>query len=339
MAGVTVGVIAVLQSLSYATIVGVPPVHGLYTAFASLVPYVILGSSPFLSTGPTAVMSIIVNGAVPQYWNGKGVDPTMRILLTQALAFCAGSTQIIMGLCKLGKLIDLVSEPIIHSFTSASAILIAGTQIDAILGIPKCNPAKLLGPSHEGEECLVYEIVYSIGSNISQVHANTVAGSILSFGLLLLYKRVLVHRTIAVNFGPIVLMVLNMGLFYILESQFGVVDIDGKIVDAKLGIQMVGPIAVGLPSLSNPLLAIGSFRDVTRLYTAGITIAVVGFMEAMTIAKTMETQKPKVGNVNALNELIALGHCNIVSSCFGGFPATGRYVFEIIQFDFRFIRL
>ena len=146
VAGVTVGFMAVPQAMSYATVAGLPPVFGLYNAFIGLLPYFLFGSSAYLITGPTAVMSILVDGTIPKHpahnvtihtgadacdmshtASELSLDCKVRISMALTLSLMAGIFQILLGYFKLGILSDLMSSPVIVGFTSGAAFLIAST--------------------------------------------------------------------------------------------------------------------------------------------------------------------------------------------------------------------
>lgn len=166
VAGVTVGFMAVPQAMSYATVAGLPPIFGLYNAFIGLLPYFLFGSSAYLITGPTAVMSILVDGTIPKHPAQNvtlhtGADACdlshtaselslgceVRVSMALTLSLMAGFFQILLGYFQLGVLSDLMSSPVIVGFTSGAAFLIASTQFSSILGIDKCKAGD---PCHHG---------------------------------------------------------------------------------------------------------------------------------------------------------------------------------------------
>jgi MFS superfamily sulfate permease-like transporter len=113
VAGLTVGVLAIPQSLSYASVAGLLPQFGLYNAFLGLFAYVFLGTSPHLIVGPTAVLSLMTRAAVPTTWGGKAVLPMtidatdeQYAVLTFLIGFLAGIVQVALGLSRLGFLVS-----------------------------------------------------------------------------------------------------------------------------------------------------------------------------------------------------------------------------------------
>lgn len=163
IAGATVGVMCVPQAMSYATVAGLSPVFGLYNALVGLLPYPLLGTSAYLISGPTAVMSILVKSSLPPTLNGlplipNSSDPASAAAYQHAcflMAFIAGSIQLLMGGLGFGVLVNLISEPVILGFTSAAAFVIAGTQFSNLLGLSKCHVAG-------GGSCLFHEEVSTL---------------------------------------------------------------------------------------------------------------------------------------------------------------------------------
>ena len=107
VAGITVGVMAVPQSLSYATVAGLPHQHGLYNSFVGLFPYFLLGTSPHVIVGPTALTSILTRTEVPALWHGEPVEvgTPVHAQLCFLLNFMVGLMQFVFGALKLGVVV------------------------------------------------------------------------------------------------------------------------------------------------------------------------------------------------------------------------------------------
>ena len=305
--------------------------HGLYAAFIGIIPYLVLGTSPHLVTGPTAVMSIIVKSAIPRTYHGEPVMETSEewTELAYALALVTGCVQILLSLGGLGFIVELVSHPIIAGFTSAAAVLIIGTQIPSTLGIRSCDPSELMGAAHKGEECYLHEVVYSLVNHVAEANVPTIIASLVSIVFLLGFKLSVkkLSPTLA-TLGPLILVALSIGMMRYLTTEFGERVIDGetrkRYYDEKFHIRFVGPIVSGLPGPANPVAVIHSFRDVVLLVTKCVPVVLIGFMEAITIATTV-AKKAGVETLKPANELVALGACNILCSSFQGYAVTGSF--------------
>lgn len=133
LAGITVALILVPQSMAYAQLAGLPVQYGLYTALLPVLVGALWGSSAQLATGPVAVVSLLTAAALaplaapgsPQY-----------VALAIALAFLAGCIQLAMGAFRLGFAVNFLSHPVIAGFTSAAALIIALSQLGKLLGVP-----------------------------------------------------------------------------------------------------------------------------------------------------------------------------------------------------------
>jgi SulP family sulfate permease len=131
-AGVSVALVLVPQALAYAEIAGVAPVHGLYAAVAAPIAGALVGSSPYLQTGPVAVTSLLTFGAL----TSLGDPFTARFaLLAGLLAILVGLLRLAIGLVGAGPIAYLMSQPVVVSFSSAAAVLIISSQIPTLLGV------------------------------------------------------------------------------------------------------------------------------------------------------------------------------------------------------------
>lgn len=132
VAGVTVAVVLVPQSLAYAELAGLPPVHGLYTAAAAPIAAALIGSSPYLQTGPVAVTSLLTLGALAPH---AGADSGTLVAHAALLAILVGVIRVLLGVMRLGAISYLMSMPVIAGFTVAAAVLILLSQLPGIVGI------------------------------------------------------------------------------------------------------------------------------------------------------------------------------------------------------------
>ena len=132
IAGLTGAIIVLPQSVAFATIAGLPPEYGLYTAMVVPIIAAFFGSSFHLVSGPTTAISIVVFAAVSKYAI-PGSEEFIAMALT--LTFLAGVYQLVFGLAKFGMLVNFVSHNVVIGFTAGAALLIASSQVPYILGI------------------------------------------------------------------------------------------------------------------------------------------------------------------------------------------------------------
>ena len=287
IAGLTVGVMLIPQGMAYALIAGLPPVHGLHAALVPLIAYALLGSSRQLAVGPVAMVSLLVAAGVAPLAEG---DAARYLALSLALAALVGALQLAMGLMRLGFMVNLLSHPVLTGFTSAAAIIIGTSQLPNLMGvqIPRGeNPLSVLA-----------------GAFGAVPDANLI--------------------TVLVGTGAIVVTLATRRLLPGVPAPMLVVAL-GTAATAllhldRLGVQVVGTVPAGLPVLSVPL---ASRSDLWALAPIGAAIALVGFMESIAVAKTYASRHRY--DVDANQELKALGVANLAGSLFQAFPVTGGF--------------
>lgn len=287
-AGITVAALLIPQGMAYALIAGLPPIYGLYAALTPQIIYALLGTSRQLAVGPVAMDSLLVA-------TGLGAlsidDPSQYILMAIFLAFLVGAIQLLMGLFRMGFIISFLSKPVIIGFTSAAAVIIGLSQLKHILGIELSQSNQL------------HIFIQSLINSNSSLHFMTIIISITSLVFILLIKKL--NRKI-----PSALIAVILGILWV---YFNGLD--------KQGVSVVGVIPEGLPSFQIPSFEIGSLK---KLFPTAFTLALVAFMEAISIGKTME-EKHKNYVIDPNQELIALGSANIIGSFFQSYPTTGGF--------------
>ena len=287
-AGITVAALLIPQGMAYALIAGLPPIYGLYAALTPQIIYALLGTSRQLAVGPVALDSLLVA-------TGLGAlsidDPSQYILMAIFLAFLVGAIQLLMGLFRMGFIISFLSKPVIIGFTSAAAVIIGLSQLKYIMGIELSQSNQL------------HIFIQSLINSNSSLHFMTIIISITSVVFILLIKKL--NRKI-----PSALIAVILGILWV---YFNGLD--------KQGVSVVGVIPEGLPSFQTPSFEVGSLK---KLFPTAFTLALVAFMEAISIGKTME-EKHKNYVIDPNQELIALGSANIIGSFFQSYPTTGGF--------------
>ena len=133
LAGITVALVLIPQSMAYAQLAGMPAYYGLYAAFLPVIIAALWGSSAQLATGPVAVVSLLTASALVPLAASGSAD---YIALAIMLALLVGLIQLALGLFKLGVVVNFLSHPVIVGFTNAAAIIIGLSQLNKILGVP-----------------------------------------------------------------------------------------------------------------------------------------------------------------------------------------------------------
>lgn len=125
VAGLTVGLTAIPQSIAYGVIAGLPPQYGLYSAFMGCFVYIIFGSCKDVTVGPTAIMALMVQKHVAD-------NPDYAVLI----CFLSGCIILLLGIFNLGVLVRFLSVPVVTGFTTAASITIGSGQINSLFGVP-----------------------------------------------------------------------------------------------------------------------------------------------------------------------------------------------------------
>lgn len=176
IAGVTVALVLIPQSMAYAQLAGLPPYYGLYAAFLPPMVAALFGSSRQLATGPVAVVSLLSAAALEPLATAGG---EAFIAYSIVLALMVGIFQLCLGLLRLGVLLNFLSHPVVLGFTNAAAIIIATSQLGKIFGVSVEKSA------HQ------YETVWNtIVAAANGTHWPTLAFAVLAFTIMVVMKRI-----------------------------------------------------------------------------------------------------------------------------------------------------
>jgi len=176
IAGITVALVLIPQSMAYAQLAGLPAYYGLYAAFLPPIIASLFGSSNQLATGPVAVVSLMTSASLkPLATAGSESFIAYAILL----ALMVGIFQFMLGFLKLGIVVNLLSHPVIIGFTNAAAIIIATSQLSKIFGV------------YVDEAKYHYETIYRvIESALHYTHLPTLGLAVLAFAIMIFLKRI-----------------------------------------------------------------------------------------------------------------------------------------------------
>lgn len=175
IAGLTVALVLIPQSMAYAQLAGLPAYYGLYAAFLPPIVAALFGSSYQLATGPVAIVSLMTATALePLATAGSQQYATYAFVL----ALMVGLFQFLLGVLRLGLLVNLLSHPVVTGFTNAAALIIATSQLSKIFGVYVDK-----GEHH-------YETVISVvGAAVAYTHWPTFGLGALAFAIMIGLKR------------------------------------------------------------------------------------------------------------------------------------------------------
>ena len=310
LAAVIVTIMLIPQSLAYALLAGLPPEAGLYASIAPIILYAIFGTSRALAVGPVAVVSLMTAAAIGNIADQGTMGYAVAALTLAALS---GAILLVMGLLKLGFLANFLSHPVIAGFITASGILIATSQIKHILGISA------------GGDTLP-EMVISLAGNLSATNGITLVIGVGATAFLFWVRKGLKPLLCRIGLGPrLADMVTKAGP--VLAVMATTAAVWGLGLDAQ-GVRIVGVVPQGLPPLTLPSFSTDLIR---LLLLPALLIAVIGFVESVSVAQTLAAKKRQ--RIDPNQELIGLGAANLGAAFTGGYPVTGGFARSVVNFD------
>lgn len=291
LAGLTGAAIVLPQGVAFATIAGMPPEYGLYASIVPAIIAALYGSSWHLVSGPTTAASIVMFSSLsalalpgsPQY-----------ISLAITLAFMVGVTQFVMGVVRLGALVNFISHSVIVGFTAGAALLIAAKQAKTFLGLE--IPVK---------EHFYHEVIY-MWENWSAFHPMvTIVGGVTMVVTIVLKKKWPQYP------GMIAALIIGGIISALLNLVFGA---------GNTGIHMVGALPRQLPPLSTPNFSIDVFQQLAPL---ALAMTLFALTEAVSIARSIALKSGQ--SIQGNQEFIGQGLSNILGSFFSSYVATGSF--------------
>jgi SulP family sulfate permease len=287
IAGITVALVAIPQSLAYAQLAGVPAYYGLYATLLPCVVGILFGSSRQLSTGPVAMTSLLTAASVIPLAPWGSDQFYANVIL---LALLSGVMQIALGLARMGVLLNFLSHPVLIGFINAAAIIIGLSQF-----------APLIGMSLRNSKHLLTDIVHVLAS-MDEMHAVSLLFGLASLALMLAMKRFAPRL-------PGVLIAVALATFA--SSLVGFEAMGGRVV---------GKVPEGLPGFDFPAL---DWRVIASLTPMAFVIALVSFVEAMSSGKiiAIKTRTPWDEN----QELIGQGLAKVAAALSGTMPVSGSF--------------
>ncbi|CAE8606096.1 unnamed protein product [Polarella glacialis] len=318
IAGLTVGVMAIPQSMSYASIAGLPYIYGLYSACLPPFIYAIFGQSRQLAVGPVAMVSLLISAGLegqlseeqcPEWFALGGLSsgvaqrsvcPDEYVQMAILTAAVAGVMQILGMILRLGFLVSFLGHPVTSGFTSAAAITIALSQIKGMFGI-----------SIEKSE-LLYVTIDSFVRNVQETKLMTLFLGLACLCFLLLCKHASKRWqrfSMLGPLGPLLCCAASTLLVWRCEP-----------LREQFQVQHVGYIPSGI----FPESVTGwNFGDVLKVLPTALAVCAIGYMESIAIGKNLAAKHGH--EIEAGQELLALGLSNLIGAMFSCYPVTGSF--------------
>ncbi|EDW91741.1 sodium-independent sulfate anion transporter [Drosophila yakuba] len=299
IAGFTVGLTTIPQAIAYGVVAGLEPQYGLYSAFMGCFTYIVFGSCKDVTIATTAIMALMVN----QY---ATISPDYAVLV----CFLAGCIVLLLGLLNMGVLVRFISIPVITGFTMAAATTIGSAQINNIVGLT--SPSNDLLPAWKNffthlTSIRLWDALLGVSSLVFLLLMTRVKD--IKWGNRIFWKYLgLSRNALAVIFGTF--------LAYILSR------------DGNQPFRVTGNITAGVPPFRLPPFSTTvdgeyvSFGEMISTVGASLgSIPLISILEIVAISKAFS--KGKI--VDASQEMVALGMCNIMGSFVLSMPVTGSF--------------
>ncbi len=284
LAGVTVCIVMIPSVIAYAGLMGLAPQHGLYAALVPLVVYALFGSSRQVIVGPDIAISLLIASTIGPLAGG---DPGRAAGLAALLALLCGALLLLGARANFGAVADFLSKPVLVGYMTGAALILIASQL-----------GKLFGVTLKSSD--FFPRLLELAGNLRQIHAPT-----LELGLGLLALLLALRRFAPKIPGALVACVVAIGASLLLGLP-------------ERGVTPVGSFPRGLPALAMPE---ATWRDVHALLPAAIGIALLTYTEGILLARAFAAKNGY--EVNANQELNALGLADVAVGFFQGFSITG----------------
>ncbi len=314
LAGLTVGIVALPLAMALAIASGVPPQYGLYTAIVAGGISAALGGARFNVSGPTAAFVVLLAPIAGKY----GLAGLLLCTLM------AGAILVIMGVAKLGRLIQYIPYPVTTGFTAGIAVVIGTIQLKDFFGLTfavseetgrQANPERYI------------ERIQLLAQAFSGLRWEELAVGIFTLAALLLWPRV--TRRVPAPLAAVTLAAVGLWALAQLVPGFADVATIGSRFSTTVGGEVVRgiPQAPPVPGLPWEIVAPGekppviTLELVEALFPGALAIAMLGAIESLLCAVVADGMAGTRHDPDA--ELFGLGVANLAAPFFGGFAATG----------------
>lgn len=290
LAGLSGTIILVPQAVAYATIAGLPPEYGLYTAIVPVILAALFGSSWHLVSGPTAALSIVLFATLSPL-----ADPGSAhyVTLAMTLTFLVGILQLAMGLARLGSLVNFISHSVVIGFTAGAGILIAVSQFKNFLGLSIPSKAGFI------------ETLQGVFQNLGDLNPFSVA-----VGTVTLLAGILTRRYVPQIPFMIAAMLVGSLFAAALTALFG----------TAASVATVTAIPRSLPPISHPDFSMDTIR---QLSTIALAVAMLSLTEALSIARAVALKSGQ--RIDGNQEFVGQGLANFFGSFFSGYVSSGSF--------------
>ena len=291
LAGLTGAMIVLPQGVAFATIAGMPPEYGLYAAMVPAIIAALFGSSLHLVSGPTTAISIAVFAAMSPLAE-PGSPQFISMVLT--LTFLTGLFQLILGLARMGILVNFISHTVVIGFTAGAALLIAASQVKNFFGIDIDRGAHF------------HEVVEQFFIHFTHINPYVTAIAIITMIAGIAAKKYIPkmpYMIVAMLVGSVVAFLLNL-----------------EFDEISTHIKTVGALPASLPPLSLPDF---SSKTLVKVLFPALIVTMLALTEAVSISRAIAVKSEQ--RIDSNQEFIGQGLSNILGSFFSSYASSGSF--------------
>ncbi len=300
-AGVIGAILILPQAIALATLAGMPPEYGIYASIFPVIIASLWGSSWHTLSGPNTAVCVLIAYSVAPF---ASIGNEYYIGFVLALTLMVGVIQFVLGLLKLGAVLDFISHTVISAIVLAVALIIIVSAGSAFLGV--------LSNLDEPFFIKLYQLVHDIPR--ANIYAVITGGMTVLTGLVArkYFKRY--SLVIAVLAGLLVAQLLNM--------VYG---------PATTQIELIGYLSISLLPLSVPTFDLESLYVIKELLVSAFAIAFLGLMQTVVISRSLAEKSGQIINTN--QEIISQGLSNMVASFLSSFAGSGSFNRSAAHYD------
>ncbi|PRQ26041.1 putative SLC26A/SulP transporter [Rosa chinensis] len=308
ISGITIASLAIPQGISYAKLANLPPILGLYSSFIPPLVYAMMGSSRDLAVGTVAVASLLTASMLGAEVNATE-NPTLYLHLAFTATFFAGVFQALLGLFRLGFIVDFLSHATIIGFMAGAATVVCLQQLKGILGLDHFTTGT--------------DMVSVMRSVFSQTHKWRWESGVLGccFIFFLLITRYFSQKKPKFFWisamAPLTLVILGSVLVYLTHAE-------------KHGVQVIGELKKGLNPMSfGDLVFVSPY--LSTAFKTGIITAIIALAEGIAVGRSFSMFKNY--HIDGNKEMIAFGMMNIAGSCTSCYLTTGPFSRSAVNYN------
>ncbi len=291
LAGLIGAIIVLPQGVAFATLAGMPPEYGLYAAMVPAIVGALWGSSWHLVSGPTNAISLVVFASISPLAEPGSAD-YIRLVLT--LTFMVGVMQLVMGVARLGTLVNFISHTVVIGFTAGAALLIIASQVKNFFGIDVPHGT------------MFFRIILTFFASLADIKP-----WVLAVGLVTLLSGMAVRKWLP----KIPYMIVAM-----LAGSLAATAFNAWLGAEATGIKTLGALPSALPPLSSPHFSLDSMRTLVGL---ALALTALALTEAVSIARSIAVKSGQ--RIDGNQEFIGQGLSNLVGAFFSAYPSSGSF--------------